>query len=221
MGAFSTFSYATNGIKAGAAAALFLCAIAYRDRIWIAALLLFASLGFHHSMIVPIAAFIGALVCKKPKYYYAFWVFCFLIALGNITYFQELFAGLSKDQSAVNYLTNTSTDWGGKTGFRWDFVIYSSFPLLVGWYTVFKRKVKSERYNFILNIYLFTNAIWLLCMYVPFNNRIAYLSWCLYPIVLVYPFFNCGQMTHEKQIMNCVVWIQLLFTLGMYFIYNA
>lgn len=218
LGAFSTFSYATNGIKAGAAAALFLCAIAYNDKKWIAILCLFATLGIHHSMIVPIVAYIAALFCKKPKYYFCFWVFCLLMSAAHVTYFQELFSGISNDESAVNYLTNDDTDWGGKTGFRLDFILYSALPIVVGWYAIFRQKVKSIQYNFMLNIYLFTNAIWMLCMYVPFNNRIAYLSWCIYPIILVYPFFNCHQMQHQKSMMNGIVWIQLLFTLFMYFV---
>ena len=40
LAAFSTLSYATNGIKAGAAAALFLVALAYRDKIFISLLFL-------------------------------------------------------------------------------------------------------------------------------------------------------------------------------------
>lgn len=218
LGAFSTFSYATNGIKAGAASALFLCAIAYRDKKIIAAILLFATLGFHHSMVVPIVAYLFALICKNSKYYFLFWGGCLLISAAHITFFQELFAGLTTDESAVEYLTENNTDWGGKTGFRLDFVLYSALPLAVGWYAIFKQNVRSLQYQFILNIYLFTNAIWMLCMYVPFNNRIAYLSWCMYPIVFSYPFFNCVPMIKQRKLLNEVVWIQLMFTLVMYFI---
>lgn len=218
LGAFSTFSYATNGIKAGAAAALFLCAIAYRDRKWIAAFLLFASIGFHHSMIMPVIAYIAAFFYKNTKVYLGFWIICLIIAAAHITFFQELFAGVSNDETAQHYLTNTNEEWGGKTGFRWDFVLYSLLPICVGYYTVFMMKVKSLQYNFILNTYLLTNAIWLLCMYVPFNNRIAYLSWCLYPILLVYPFFSCRTLRYKVGILTSVVWIQLAFSLAMYFL---
>lgn len=218
LGAFSTFSYATNGIKAGAAAALFLCAIAYRDRKWIAALFLFATLGFHHSMVVPIAAFIAALFCKNSKFYLVFWVLCMMMAAAHVTYFQALFADLSNDQSAVSYLTNINQNWGGKTGFRWDFILYSALPIAVGYYAIIKRNVKSVMYSFILNVYLFTNAIWMLCMYIPFNNRIAYLSWCIYPVVLVYPFFHCCIQPRQVVMLNSAVWVQLLFTIVMSFV---
>lgn len=218
LGAFSTFSYATNGIKAGAAATIFLCAIAYRDKKWIAALLLFASLGFHHSMTLPIVAYIAALFYKNTKAYLVFWIICMLMAAAHITFFQNLFADISNDESAVRYLTDTDVNWGGKTGFRWDFILYSALPIGVGYYSIFKQKVKSAQYTFTLNVYLLTNAVWMLCMYIPFNNRIAYLSWCLYPVVLVYPFLNCKAMSKQTSMLNSVVWIQLLFTLIMYFL---
>ena len=47
LAAFSAFSYGTNGIKAGAAASLFLIAVAYHKNLIVAALFLILSLGFH------------------------------------------------------------------------------------------------------------------------------------------------------------------------------
>lgn len=215
LGAFSTFSYATNGIKAGAAAAIFLCAIAYRDKKWIAALLLFASLGLHHSMIIPLVAYLLALFVKSPKFYFSFWVLCLVIAALHITFFQELFATITTDESAINYLTADASNWGGKTGFRWDFILYSILPIAVGWYAIYQRGFNSPKYNFMLNIYMFSNAIWMLCMYVQFTNRIAYLSWSIYPVVLVYPFFQSRRLRSQKLVLNTLVWVQLLFTLFM------
>ena len=72
LGAFSTFSYATNGIKAGAAASLFLVALAmYKNRkiLW-AFLFVLLSIGFHHSMVVPAAAFMICLFVKDLNSYY-------------------------------------------------------------------------------------------------------------------------------------------------------
>jgi hypothetical protein len=68
LAAFSTFSYATNGVKAGAAASLFLCALAYRnDRWWKSWIFLALSLGFHHSMILPIGSYIACSVYKNTR----------------------------------------------------------------------------------------------------------------------------------------------------------
>ena len=217
LAAFSTFSYGTNGIKAGAAASIFLFAIAYSDRRWLSYLFIFISWGFHHSMIMPIIGYFACSFVKNPTYYTIFWFFALAFAVSGFTQFQTFFA-LYTDAHTAEYLS-VGQDWGGKTGFRYDFVFYSVIPLLVGWYAIFHRKFDDKGYKFIFNLYMFTNAVWMLCMYANFTNRIAYLSWFLYPIVLVYPFFKKEFLKHQYQNLNYVVWFQLIFTLAMRFIY--
>lgn len=129
-----------------------------------------------------------------------------------------LFADLSNDKGAA-YLASDGLDWGGQTGFRIDFVLYSAMPALVGYWAVFKRKIQSKRYEFMLAIYLTTNSIWMLCMYANFNNRIAYLSWFMYPVVLVYPFFCQDFGPDWNRQLSKVTSLHLLFTLFMEIIY--
>ncbi len=224
LGSFSTFSYATNGIKAGIAAAIFLLGLSYfRNRI-VSILLVLISLGFHHSMIVPVTAYAMAVIYKKPKVYFSVWVICLLIAALHITFFQSLFASLASDngdQSAVGYLQSSSnTEWGGKSGFRIDFIIYSAMPILIGYVALFKKKIQlSKCYTFLLNIYMITNSVWLLCMYAKFNNRIAYLSWLLFPILLIYPFIKEKWGYGKYSTLSKVVLANLGFTLFMQIIY--
>ncbi|MDE6320765.1 MAG: EpsG family protein [Muribaculaceae bacterium] len=218
LGAFSTFSYATNGIKAGAAASFFLCALGYRDKPKLAGLFLIISIGFHHSMIMPVCAYIIAYLYKNTRVYLAFWIFALIIAVLHITYFQDLFSSYA-DDTGVKYLSDTSGDWGGKSGFRWDFVLYSALPIYIGYVAVVKYGLKSNTYAFLLNVYLLTNAIWMLCMYAAFTNRIAYLSWLMYPVVTIYPFFCPTFMPEQTLRLKQVIWFQLLFTLFMNVIY--
>lgn len=218
LAAFSTFSYGTNGIKAGAAASLFLIAVAYHKNLIVAALFLFLSLGFHHSMVLPIVAFVLAYFYKNIKVYFIGWVMCFLLAMFHVTYFQALFAGISDEQGA-GYLMSSGQDWGGQEGFRFDFVLYSAMPVLVGYWTTFRKKIVSRSYNFLLSIYLATNGVWMLCMYVNFTNRIAYLSWFLYPVVLIYPFLNENLGWNRYKTLAKVVCLHLLFTLFMNIVY--
>jgi hypothetical protein len=218
LGAFSTFSYATNGIKAGAAASLFLCALAYRDQKIKAILFLLLSLGFHHSMVMPIAAFIAALFYKNTKVYLWIWIICVIIAALHITYFQSLFGSMS-DERGSGYLS--LTDSGYRTGFRLDFIFYSSFPIISGCYAIFRKKYQSDKYKFLLNTYLLTNSIWMLCMYASFTNRIAYLSWLMLPFVLIYPFFDKEFVKNQYLKLNFIAFGHLLFTILMQVIYYA
>lgn len=190
LAALSTFAFGTNGIKAGAAASLFILAMGYRERLMVCIPLVLLSWGFHHSMIMVVAGFVLTLFVKNPKYYFIGWCFCFLMAAAHITTFQHLFSDFTTEHGAEYLLGDGSND-GTKGGFRIDFILYSAMPVLVGWFAVFKKKMElSTFYKDLLNLYLCLNGIWMLCMYANFTNRIAYLSWFLYPIVLIYPFLQ-------------------------------
>lgn len=217
LGAFSTFSYGTNGIKAGLAASIFLCALAYRYKPIKAVIFLLLSLGFHHSMMLPVAAYVVCFCISKPKYYFMFWIFSLFVALLHISFFQILFSSMA-DESGADYLTQTD-EWGGKTGFRYDFVLYSAIPVVIGYYAMFKRGLQSKMYEFLYSTYLLTNGIWMLCMYASFTNRIAYLSWAFLPVVTMFPFFSKEFMPRQYSMANKVAWFQLAFTLAMNFIY--
>lgn len=210
LGAFSTFSYGVNGIRAGIASSMFILALAYHERKWIVVLLLFVSWGFHHSMNMPIAALIVTLFFKNSKWYFYGWLVCLALSLAHVTYFQNLFSGFTDEKSAM-YLTG-ETGWAGITGFRFDFLIYSAVPVAIGYLIKFRYKLSDYFYDNILNMYLVTNAAWLLCMYAGFTNRIAYLSWFLYPILIIYPFITMHPLVMRRK---QVVWGHLLFTIFM------
>lgn len=216
LGAFSTFSYGTNGIKAGAAASVFLLALAYRKNIILAVFFLWVSLGFHHSMLAPIVAFVIALFYKKPKVYLIGWIACLLLAAAHVTYFQSLFSGFT-DEHGASYLTGDT--YTAVSGFRPDFILYSAAPVFVGYYLMAKKHIQSDTYNFLWCVYTLTNCVFLLCTYASFINRIAYLSWLMYPIVLLYPFLNIVWSNNQRKYLKYAVYYHVGFTAFMIFIY--
>ena len=123
------------------------------------------------------------------------------------------------DDQGAGYLNSVGQDWSGKSGFRIDFVLYSFMPVLVGYYAIFKKQIQSPLYEVLLKVYLLVNGVWMLCMYAAFTNRIAYLSWSLYPILLLYPFLNEEWGENQFQIGAKVFMCHLGFTLFMSFIY--
>lgn len=214
LAAFSTFSYGTNGMKAGMAASTFLVALAYYDKLWLTIPLALFTYTQHHSMSLVIASYILVLFVKNPKYYFMGWFISFLIALLHIKYFQILFAGFT-DEHGAGYLLSERN-----SGFRLDFILYSAVPVIIGYMMIFEYKLlQSRTYNILLNLYLTTNSFWMLCMYANFNNRIAYLSWFLYPIVLLYPFVNIKWHGQQIRYLRYAVYGHLAFTLFMTFIY--
>ena len=220
LAAFSTFSYGTNGIKAGAAASLFILAMGYRENLKVCIPLVLLSWGFHHSMVMVVASFVLTLFVKNPKYYFYGWVFCFLMAALHITAFQHFFSGFTTEQGAGYLLTESGIE-DEQGGFRIDFILYSAIPVLVGYYAVFKKKIRlSPLYKDLLNLYLCLNGLWMLCMYANFTNRIAYLSWFLYPIVLIYPFLQERWGKSRYKTFGLVMLGHLGFTLFMNIIYH-
>ena len=221
LGAFSTFSYGTNGMKAGVAASMFLVAMAYRDKLWLSISIALLSLGFHHSMIMVIAAYFVVLLLKNPKYYFEGWLISLIIAALGIKYFQTYFAGFTTEHGAEYLLVSEEDIDAFITGFRPDFIFYSALPIYLGYRILYKYKFKSITYSFLLRLYIMTNSLWMLCMYAEYSNRIAYLSWFMYPIVLLYPFISREKNLFQGKYLRWVVYGHLGFTLFMHFIYYA
>jgi len=217
LGAFSTFSYGTNGIKAGAAAAICLLAMSYKEKKILFILLLLVSWGFHHSMSLVLAAIFVSTVFKKTKWYFYLWILCVFIAATHITFFQYLFANFS-DGVGADYL-KADSETAYLSGFRLDFILYSAMPIFIGYIITIKKKIRNTTYELWLRTYLMTNSIWMLCMYASYTNRIAYLSWFMYPIVLIYPFLEMKWTNKQPLYLKRVAYAHLSFTLFMEIIY--
>lgn len=221
LAAFSTFSYGTNGMKAGMAASIFLVAISYYNKPWLMISIALISYGFHHSMQLCVGALLLTVIYKKPKVYFFVWGFSLLIAILHITIFQEFFSGLT-DEHGEGYLSQIVLQeekaWGG---FRIDFIIYSFIPIAMGLYAKTVKKFESGFYDYILSLYLVTNSIWLLCIYANFTNRIAYLSWFMLPIVLIYPVLHPNWGEKRFRDFSFIMLAHLSFTLFMQLIYYA
>ena len=114
---------------------------------------------------------------------------------------------------------DVAEEWGEvlDNRFRWDFLLYSSMPILLGAYTLFVRKVYNNTYLILLGTYIYANSFWVLVIRDLFSNRFAYLSWFMYPIVLAYPLLNLPvfKRNHSQK----VAWILLAhlgFTMAMW-----
>jgi len=89
----------------------------------------------------------------------------------------------------VSYLTqgNINGDNFSSTGFRWDFLLYSSAAVYASYYFIYQRNFVDNAYFRLVNIYLTTNAFWILVIQANFSNRFAYLSWFIMGIIICYP----------------------------------
>ena len=192
-GAFEFYPYAVNGIRNGIACSFAIMALAClcKNAKVLTIALSFAAIGFHKSAILPIMTMFFTYYVSKPKYMYIAWCVTLLISLTIGEYIDSFLSMISYDQRLVDNLQKNDAD--GLVldhRFRWDFLLYSSMPLLLGWYSVFKRKYCNKTYLLLLGTYIYSNCFWVLSIRAIFSNRIAYLSWFLYPIVIAYPLLN-------------------------------
>ncbi len=188
------FTFGTNGLRNGLACHVILLAMSFLldDKYAPGIVLCLVAFGIHRSTMLPIAViFTGLFVMKDVKYALYFWVASIFISLaagGTVTNF---FTSLGFDDRMSHYATDdTHADLFSKTGFRWDFLLYSAMPVLLAWYVTVKRNLQDKWYNVICIAYCLCNAFWIMVIRASFSNRFAYLSWFMYPVVIAYPLIN-------------------------------
>ena len=200
VGSFEYWSYGTNGIRNGLATSIILLSFTFiKTNKLIMYLLFFVAFNIHSSVLIPIGAYFLATIYKSDKLYFKIWFVSILLSLfiGNTIENFITNIGLLNDDVVKTYFQNKDlyASSFAYTGFRWDFLLYSSIAVFTAYYFIFVRKFNDPYYSLITNIYLISNSIWILVIEASFSNRFAYLSWFMMGLVIIYPllkniFFN-------------------------------
>ena len=215
---FSFWSYGTNGIRNGMATSLFILALCYYDRKWLMYFWFVIAFFFHSSVVIPLAAFITAGVYKNPKIYLYIWLAAIPLSLAGGNIWQELFFNhLGFSDRTSGYLEGQQVEGSfSSTGFRWDFLFYSSFGILAGYYFIFVKKITDVFYIHLFGIYVIANAFWVLVITANYSNRFAYLSWFLMAPVIAYPMFRYKIWKDQYKGFGIILTIYYLFTYLMF-----
>lgn len=217
MASFSFWSYGTNGIRNGLATSLFLLGLCFYEKrkIW---MYIFFALGFymHASLIIPIAAFVvSKFLIKRPQFIFIIWLVSIPLSLVGGSSWGALFEsfGLFEDRTQ-GYLTGGEKfmDQFAQTGFRWDFLAYSSTAIIAGWYFIIKKKLEDQFYIHLFGIFAIANAFWILVIEAAFSNRFAYLSWFLMGAVIIYPIAKYDMMKNQYKVLGAIVFLYFMFT---------
>ena len=224
IGALSFFGYAVNGIRNGVACSFVIMAIAgvcRGERIW-PIIFSIVAIGCHKSAALPLVCMFFTYFVRNPKLMYIVWIGAVALSLVFGETIANVISLVSYDERLANVALkgeDVAEEWGEvlDNRFRWDFLLYSSMPILLGAYTFFVRKVYNNTYLILLGTYIYANSFWVLVIRDIFSNRFAYLSWFMYPIVLAYPLLNLPvfKRNHSQK----VAWILLAhlgFTMAMW-----
>src|SRR5690606_19994308 len=220
---FSFWTYGVNGIRNGAACSFFLWGLCYERKKILMAIFFFLAIFFHKTLMLPVLAYVVTYIYSNPKFFFVGWLLCIPLSLAASGFWIGLFASLGfGDDRLSGYLTSSPGDatFSG-TGFRWDFLFHSAFAVFAGWYFVFKRNFKDSIYNQLLTTYLICNGFWILVIQTNYSNRFAYLSWCMMPIVIIYPLLNNQFFPNQHFMIGKVMAIYFSFTYLMYYIYYS
>ena len=222
--AFQTFSFGTNGIRNGMACSIELVAIAlvveHGPKRTLGFILMFLALGIHRSTMLPTVATITSVyLIKETKWVLSFWIASIFVSLVAGSAITQFFVSLGFDDRMTEYSFEATSEYFSHTGFRWDFWLYSLFPVIMIWYVTRHRKFNDVTYNTIAIVYLLCNAFWIMVIRSSFSNRFAYLSWFLYPVVMAYPLLRMNIWKDQDRRTALILFFYSGFTLFMFFIY--
>lgn len=219
--AFSFWGYATNGIRHGMATSIALIGLTFfnqsKPKMVIAYSILIIAALIHTSILLVIASVTIAMFFKNTKHNIYIWLIC--IALSYILQepLKTFMSTLINDDRMTNYLMNMEDQKNlfTVTGFRWDFIIYSSLPIILGWFTIIKRGFTDKIYSLLLNTYIFSNTFWVLINSAAYSNRFAYLSWFLFPILIAYPICKFHIFPRQGIAICLILFASVTFTFVM------
>lgn len=186
---FQYYAYATNTIRAGFAASFIILGLSFCNDLKKLTICLIIAVLCHKSMIIPVSAILLAWNFRRTNLFLLGWFLCFFVSYVWGEGIQERFSFLISE-TRTGYLTVDAAHTAYKIGFRWDFLTYSMLPIILGWYYIFTLNFKNEFYEFLYRMYLTANGFWILVIRAAFSDRFAYLSWFLFPILLVYPLLS-------------------------------
>ncbi len=226
LSAFEFYVFAVNGVRNGLACAIVMTAMTFAIQskgnkmyLLIAAIISYLAFGIHKSTIIPIGcAFVALYFIKNPKYALFIWVSSIFVSLVAGSFFTNLLGGLMANEAKyADYgVGHTAEAQFSRSGFRWDFLLYSAMPVLLVYYANVKRNIRERVFDFLSVTYLLANSIWILVIRMNYSNRFAYLSWFLYPLVLAYGLIRLHIWDDQDRKIGMFLLLHAGFTLGMF-----
>lgn len=223
IAAFTFWAYGSNGIRNGLATSIFLYGLTRNNKIT-AIIILAASYFIHKSMLIPIIAFVISYAYSNTKTYLIIWFLAIPLSLILGGFWENFFLTLGfGEQKLDTYLGEFDQISAGvelKTGFRWDFLLYSFSGIFAGWYYIYKKEFQDVFYNQLFHTYIITNALWVLIIRANYSNRFAFLSWFILGLILIYPILKNQLFEKQHQLIGKIILGSFAFSYLMNIILN-
>lgn len=213
--AMSFYGYGVNGIRNGIATSLLLLAMVNYKRTLYALILSVIAISFHKSVVLPFLSLICVICYTNIRFYLKIWLMAIPLSFVINKLFTDILLSISFiADRAEGYLTGEAdSSMFSSTGFRIDFLLYSSVPILIGYYFILRKSFTNKLYEVLLCSYMLSNSVWILLNQVPFSNRFAYLSWFIMPILIIYPFVSVEWLPYRYSKISLIIFLHFAFTL--------
>lgn len=219
VASFSFWAYGTNGLRNGVATSLMILTFSFYDRKLIMYLLFLLSYSFHGSMLLPIAAYFMTLLYRNTPFYFVIWGLSIVLSLVAGGFFENVISsiGILPEDKVLDYFRDKETyeESFAYTGFRWDFLLYSSMAVLIAYYFIFVKKFRDPLYLQLTGIFLLANSFWILVIRASFTNRFAYLSWFMMGLVIIYPYLKKLYWRNQFSVIGLITLLYFSFTFFM------
>ena len=171
----------------------------------------------HITTLISVLAFLLGHYIRKPKLFLWGWLGCFVVSLvagGSVQALIGQYFENSEETRIAGYVLSES-DQGYRVGFRWDFVLYSMVGILVPLFYRIYYRVRDKLYDTLFCAYLAANGFWLLVIRIPYSDRVAYLSWFLFPLLLLTPLVRWREIPAKGQKVALCLFAQAAFSVFM------
>ena len=223
---FSFYGYGINGIRNGMACSIVLIGISLligKNKLenLFAIVFLIIAYFIHRSTLVPSICLIFAkYIINKPSIAINFWFISILISVVFGNFVGNFIESTGIYDEKMDYFLDAS-DSGiasqfSSTGFRWDFLLYSSMPVLMTWYITIKRNFIDNTFNILATTYILANSFWIMIIRATYSNRFAYLSWFLYPLIIAYPLIRMNIWDDQDKKAGLILLLYTGFTVFMF-----
>lgn len=206
-GSLGFVNYGSNTIRAGFAIATIFYAVSLKLNKWQRGTLIILALLIHKSMFIPVSFYYIASLIRNKRFVELFWLLCLAISIINVD-FESFFSGIGGWDDRIEQFTSGAIDQTDEYGarYRYDFLIYSIVPIYIANIWMGRFQYDDEFYSRIYRTYIMINAIWLIVIRMPFCDRIAYLSWFMIPIIVLYPVLTKGvQIKNVQRVLSLII----------------
>lgn len=187
------YSLGSNVIRHGVSVSFLLIGTAFllKGRLLAAVLCSGLAVLMHASAVIYIVACIVALTMSMRMLITAAAIAALAAVVGGGLHHIDGLLGIDAVGMLVGDRFDIYMQWSGhryRTGFRFDFFLYSAVPVVLVWLTTKGKITELSKYapnkSLLLKVYLALSVAFFLSFSYPYSDRVGVFSWILIPIIV-------------------------------------